>query len=192
MESLDNNWDVDNFDPQKMSAIIEDIHLCALRNDLNEGDELGNPPTNHWVVCLQISPTSSVMLDMAPGYGSDGLRGKIEVVTLSQPYTDETLRAFSFKPTKTLTIDQFLARISERGRQKFNFHSSWEGCRYWISVLMADWEEMQLVAPGSASSAKEVLMKYWVNPEGSYPREMHEGGFRGGSVTGQMNLRGRG
>lgn len=127
MEKLDNKWDVDGFDPLKISATVEDIHLCALRNDLNEGDELGNPPTNHWVVCLQTSPTSSVILDMAPGYGSDGLRGKIEVAALNQPYTDETL---------------------------------------------------QLVAAGSASSAKEALTKYWVNPEGSYPREMNEGFFR--------------
>lgn len=179
MKELDNNWDVDSFDPQRISAIIEGIHLCALRNELNEGDELGGPPTNHWVVCLQTSPTSSVMIDMVPGYGSDGLRGKIEVVTLSQPYTDETLRVFSFNPTKTLTTEQFFAHMSDRGRQKFNFHQSWEGCRYWISVLMADWEELQLVAPGSASSAKEALTTYWVNPEGSYPGEMNEGVSRG-------------
>lgn len=179
MERLDNNWDSDSFDPQKMTSTVEDIHLCALRNDLNEGDdELGNPPTNHWVVCLQTSLTSSVMLDMAPGYGSDGLRGKIEVSALSQPYTDETLRVFSFKPTQTMTTEQFLAYISEKGRQKFTFHPSWEGCRFWISVLMADWEELQLVAAGSASSAKEALTKYWVNPEGSQPREMNEGVFR--------------
>lgn len=178
MENLDNNWDLDGFEPREMSSTVEDVHLCALRNDLNEGDELGNPPTNHWVVCLQTSSTSSIMLDMAPGYGSDGLRGKIEVSALSQPYTDETLRSFSFKPTKTLTVEQFLAHISEKGRQKFTFHPSWEGCRFWISVLMADWEELQLLAAGSASSAMKALTKYWVNPGGSTPREMNEGIFR--------------
>ncbi|KAL1872359.1 hypothetical protein Daus18300_004329 [Diaporthe australafricana] len=178
MEELDGNWETDNFDPSTMSAPVEDIHLCALRNDLNEGDELGSPPTNHWVVCLQTSYDSSVMLDMVPGYGSDGLRGKIELAALNHRYTDETLRLFSFKPTETLTIGQLLAHISERRRQRFTFHPSWEGCRFWISVLMADWEELQLIAPGSAKLATEALTKYWINPEGSQPREMREGTFR--------------
>lgn len=52
MEELDSDWKTDNFDPGTMSAQAEYIYLCALRNDLNEGDELGVPPTNHWVVCL--------------------------------------------------------------------------------------------------------------------------------------------
>lgn len=40
-------------------------------------------------------PTSSTMLDTAPGYGDDGLRGKTGVSSLDQQYTDETLRVFS-------------------------------------------------------------------------------------------------
>lgn len=178
-EHLDGNWDTDNIDLGLLSTPLECIHVCALRNEFNEGDEEGNPPTNHWVVCLQNSNTSSVMLDMAPGYGGDGLRGKIEVASCDQRFTEETLRVFSYTPTKAMTVKDLMACISERGRQKYTFHPSWEGCRHWISVLMADWEELQLVANGSASSAKEALTKYWVNPEGSYPREMNEGVFRG-------------
>lgn len=118
------------------------------------------------------------MLDMVPGHGSDGLGGKIELAALNQRYTVETLRVFSFKPTEIVTLGQLLAHISEEGRQKFTFYPSWEGCRFWIFVLMVEWEELRLIAPGSAKLAKEALTKYWINPEGSQPREMREETFR--------------
>lgn len=182
MDNLDDNWDLDTFEGDKASAWaapVASIHICALRNELNEGDEYGSPPTNHWTLCLETTPTSSVMLDMAPGYGEDGLRGKIEVRSLDRPYTDETLRAFSFRPAATgTTVGRLLEHTCEKGRQKFTFHPSWEGCRFWISVLLADWEACGIVDVGSAHMAREALLKYWVNPEGSQPREMREGIFR--------------
>lgn len=89
-----NNWDLDNLAADNFTGTIDDIHLCALRNELNEGDEAGEPPTNHWAMCLQTTPLSSVMLGIVPGYGSDGLRGKIETSSLSKPYTEEPLKVF--------------------------------------------------------------------------------------------------
>lgn len=186
MDNLDDNWDLESFEGDRAStwaAPVAPIHICALRNELNEGDEYGSSPTNHWTVCLETetTPPSSVMLDMAPGYGEESLRGKIEVRPLDRPYTDETLRAFSFRPAATTTgttVGRLLEHMCERGRQRFTFHPSWEGCRFWISVLVADWEASGLVGAGSAHVAREALLKYWVNSEGSQPREMREGTFR--------------
>lgn len=59
-----NNWDLDKLESNDLSSMVEAIHLCALRNDFNEGDEVGEPPTNHWTMCLQHTITSCVMLDM--------------------------------------------------------------------------------------------------------------------------------
>lgn len=121
------NWDLDNFDTSSLPATVSTIHLCALRNDLNEGDEAGELPTNHWTMCLQLSPQSSVMLDMAPGYGSDGLRGKVETSSIGEPYTEETLRTFSFKPTKEITVGDVIRLVAERGRDAFSFSPSGRG-----------------------------------------------------------------
>lgn len=124
---------------------------------------------------------------MAPGYGDDGLRGKIQVKSLDSPYTHETLRKLTFKPSEGLTIGQLLTHISSKGRQKFSFHPSWEGCRHWLAVVLMDWEELGAIEAGSAAMAKEALGRYWVNPEGSmplpaevesYPRELREGTFK--------------
>ncbi|KAH6630355.1 hypothetical protein B0J18DRAFT_98639 [Chaetomium sp. MPI-SDFR-AT-0129] len=176
----ENNWDLDNLKTDDLNASIELIHLCALRNDLNEGDEAGEPPTNHWVLCLQNSATSSVMLDMVPGYGTDGLRGKIETTSLpSEPYTNETLHAFTYKPLRDVTIADVVHIISEKGRDQFTFSPEWEGCRFWLSVVIRDFEDVGLVEEGSAVKALEALRKYWINPEGSEPRVMREGCFRG-------------
>lgn len=54
------NFDLDNFDATAAQADLQAIHLCCLLNELNEGDEAGQPPTNHWVLCLQTSETSSL------------------------------------------------------------------------------------------------------------------------------------
>ena len=176
-----NNWDLDNLKSDDLDATIQAIHLCALRNDHNEGDEAGEPPTNHWVMCLQHSPTSCVMLDMVPGYGSDGLRGKIETASIhDKPYTDETLHAFSYKPSREVTIADVIQIINDKKRDQFNFSPEWEGCRFWLSVIMQEFEDANVVDKGSAKTALEALLQYWINPEGSEPRVMREGSFRGG------------
>ncbi|KAI1325085.1 hypothetical protein F5Y16DRAFT_378796 [Xylariaceae sp. FL0255] len=104
MANLDSNWDLDKFETSSAEVEVKQFHLCALSNDFNEGDEAGEPPTNHWVLCLEISQNSSVMIDMAPGYGRDGLRGKIEVASFDKRYTSETLRVFSFATLQTITV----------------------------------------------------------------------------------------
>lgn len=172
------NFDLDHFDATAAQADIQDIHLCCLRNELNEGDEAGQPPTNHWVLCLQIWDHSSVWFDMAPGYGSDGLRGKIGVLQLDATYTDETLHAFAYQPLRTVSIQDFMHLICENGRDAFDFSPEWEGCRFWMMVVMRDLEDAGWLEEGSADHAREALELYWRNPEGSEPRVMREGTFR--------------
>lgn len=172
------NFDLDNFDATAAQADLQAIHLCCLRNELNEGDEAGQPPTNHWVLCLQTSETSSLMFDMAPGYGSDGLRGKIGVLPLDEKYTDETLHVFTDQPLRTVNIQEFMQLVCENGRDAFDFSPEWEGCRFWLMVVMRDLEEAGWLEKGSADQAREVLELYWRNPEGSEPRVMREGTFR--------------
>ncbi|KAK3936361.1 hypothetical protein QBC46DRAFT_218212, partial [Diplogelasinospora grovesii] len=124
------NWDAENLRTTHLESDVQQIHLCALRNELNGGDGGGEPPANHWVLCLQVYfPSSSVTVDMVPGYGSDGLRGKIELTSLdNEPYTGETLRMLSFVPDVKI-------------RDAFDFSPEWEGCRFWMSTLINDLAE---------------------------------------------------
>lgn len=116
-----------------------------------------------------------------PRYGSDGLRGKIETASIhDKPYTDETLHAFSYKPSRKVTVADVIQIINDKKRDQFNFSPEWEGCRFWLSFIMQDFEDGNVVDQGSAKTALEALLQYWINPEGSEPRVMREGLFRGG------------
>ncbi|KAK7920108.1 hypothetical protein PG985_008130 [Apiospora marii] len=177
------NWDLEVSDDELQKAVVQRIHLCALRNEFNEGSD-DQPPTNHWVICLETAPSSSIMLDMAPGYGEDGLRGKILVTAIrDRAYTDETLRNFPYelldrdRQSPTTTAAEILRLIQARGRHKYTFSPEWEGCRYWISVVVDDLETEGIVGAGTAKEALEQLSQYWRCPDGSEAREMRKGGF---------------
>lgn len=68
--------------------------------------------------------------------------------------------------------------VCENGRDAFEFSPEWEGCRFWLTVVMQDVEDAGWLDKGSADQAKEALEVYWRNPEGSEPRVMREGIFR--------------
>ena len=118
------------------------------------------------------------MLDMAPGYGTDGLRGNIELTSLDESYTNETLHAFTYEPTRSMTVVNLVELINEKDRDAFNFSPEWEGCRFWLFVVMRDLGDADWVERETANTAYEALPKYWRNPEGQEPRIMREGTFR--------------
>lgn len=181
-----NNWDLDKFATDDLDATVQMIHLCALRNDLNEGDEAGEPPTSHWTMCLQHSPASCVMLDMAPGYGSDGRRGKVETTYVPQR------RAVHRRDAAAVLVQA----LSPRHRRARPPHHQREGegpvhllprmgrvpgsgclssCGTWKRT---GWSRQGRPPP----PWKRCTAHYWINPEGSEPRVMREGTFRGEQV----------
>ncbi|TGJ83758.1 hypothetical protein E0Z10_g4977 [Xylaria hypoxylon] len=164
-------------EPTAASERVRRFYLCALRNEFNEGDEAGEPPTYHWVLSLEISSESSIMIDMVPGCGSDGLRGKIEVTALNERYTHEVLEVFSFDSQEEVKVRDVIELIQNKGRQSFTFSPESEGCRHWLSVVMADLDAASWIPQGSAMVAYEALLKYWKNLKGYKPRAMIKGIF---------------
>ncbi|KAK8052555.1 hypothetical protein PG993_003940 [Apiospora rasikravindrae] len=171
---LDNNWDLD-VSNEALHVAVQKVHICALRNEFNEGED-DQPPTNHWVICLQTSPKSSIMLDIAPGYGEDGLRGKILVTLLDRSFTDETLRHFTYTPERPIEVKDILSIIQAKSRQAYTFSPEWEGCRYWISVVIDDLESEGILTDASKDALGKLSM-YWICPDGQEPREMRKGNF---------------
>lgn len=78
--TLNSNWDTDYFEDAEthLGEVVDKVFICAHKNENNDGDD-GQPPTNHWSTFLRINDEKSVELDMAPGYGTDGTRGKIVI-----------------------------------------------------------------------------------------------------------------
>ena len=149
---MDRNWDIDHFKNEDLHKQVVFIHLCAYINRSNTGDEDGNPPTNHWAAFLELQGKGSVRLDMAPGYGSDGLRGKLDMSSKPYQSTNNAIRSVSFEVAKGVTVQTIVDNINQNGRQKYTFTVEWEGCRFWVRTLISDLEAEGVVGEGSGDS----------------------------------------
>ncbi|KAI1506104.1 hypothetical protein F5X99DRAFT_404150 [Biscogniauxia marginata] len=175
---MDHNWDTDHFNNKDLTQKVLKIHICAYINDENSGDDDGNPPTNHWAVFLQLPGDSSVRLDMVPGYGSDGRTGKIDIASKEYEYTDKAIWMVTFAIAEGVTVRTIVRMINQNQRQKYTFTEEWEGCRYWIYVILADLEAAGIIEEHSSASAWGALSNYYINPTGFQPREVKQGTFR--------------
>ena len=129
---MNNNWDTDDFDLAHLTLPVIAVHICAYINRENEGDEDGNPPTNHWAAFLQFSDSSSVRLDMTAGYGSDGRRGKIEISSKDCVSTNNAIKTLSFPVNVHATVQTITDVINNKERERYTFTEEEERCRYWI------------------------------------------------------------
>jgi hypothetical protein len=175
---MDQNWDKDNFDNGDLSKPVIAIHACGYVNENNLGDEDGNPPTNHWAMFLELPGLQSVGLDMIPGYGSDGLRGKLEIASKKYQLTENAIRTISFPVAQGITVQRIVDVIATNKRQKYNFTEEMEGCRFWVYTIISDFEGAGIVDHGSGASALDAVSQYWRNPEGHEAREVKQGHFR--------------
>lgn len=175
---MNNDWDKDGLNSPDLSKIVTYIHICGYKNIENAGDDEGNPPTNHWASFLQLQNGGSVRLDMIPGYGSDGQRGKL--VVSSKPYdsTDNSIKTVTFSTLNAPTAKTITDLITQNGRERYNFTEVWEGCRFWIYTLISDLETAGIVSAGSRQETWEAVSNYWRYPSGSEPRTVARGAFR--------------
>lgn len=175
---MDNNWDTDKLEAADLAKAVTTIHLVAYTNENNEGDEDGNPPTNHWCTFLETPDHKSVRLDMAPGYGSDGLRGKIEISSKKYNCTSNNITNVTIRTSLGLTVQKIVDLVSQKGHQKYQFTPEWEGCRYWNYILISDLENAGYIVQGHAKEAFEAMSYYWIHPSGKEAREIKKGTFR--------------
>ncbi|KAJ6037305.1 hypothetical protein N7540_001584 [Penicillium herquei] len=140
------NYDTDVFNFADLESSVANIHIKALTNEENAGDEDGNPPTNHWIIFLELMGTRSalVMLDMSPGYGSDGQRGKIHLSSNPDAVTDQFIRSLSIPIKTQATFRTITDSIDSKGRDKYRFTAELEGCKFWIFTLISIWRLLVL------------------------------------------------
>ncbi len=148
------------------------------KNLNNQGDESGRPPTNHWVIFLQLrdSVANSVKVDMIPGDGADGLAGTVILDSKEYVVTNASIMTLTFKPTEPVTLQAIMDLIVKNKRDKYRFTDE-EGCRYWMYTLISDLEAGEILAQGSATTAWASISLYWRDPSGSEPRMVERGTF---------------
>ncbi|KAI3061994.1 hypothetical protein CBS147339_9964 [Penicillium roqueforti] len=174
---MNDNFDADYLNPKDLQAQVSHIHISGYINPNNEGDEDGNPPTNHWAAFLQFGDTGSVRIDMAPGYGDDGLRGKIDISSKSYTSTNNAIKTLTFTVEAYATVQTITELSILNGHDRYMFTEEWEGCRFWIYTFIEDLESAGLISEGSGQTAWETVSLYWQNPSGSEPRQILQGEF---------------
>lgn len=127
---------------------------------------------------LENPDRGSVRLDMSPGYGSDGLRGKIDLSSKTYQCTTNHVKKLTFPTSYGVTVKHVIDLVSRKGRQKYQFTEEEEGCRYWNYVFVSDLEHAGYIQAGSADTALDALSYYWVNPSGKEKRAVKKGTFR--------------
>ncbi|EQL00641.1 hypothetical protein G6O67_005491 [Ophiocordyceps sinensis] len=175
---MDGNWDLEGFDDDDRNKPVVRVNICAYVNEQNAGDDDGNSPTNHWAIFLELPKQHSVSLDMAPGYGSDGRRGKILVSSRRQQITDNAIRTLPFGVAQGTSVQTITNVISTNNRQKYTFTEEMEGCRLWVYTIISDLETARIVDPGSMALTWEEVSYYWRYPKGHEARAVKQGEFR--------------
>lgn len=142
-------------------------------------DDAGNSPTNHWTVFLAYgNGKNSVQLDMSPGYGDDGLRGKLIVKSSPLDVTENAIKILPLHPNDRRTVREILQLIASKQREKYVFTEEEEGCRFWVYTLTLDLEAAGFVPPGSAQSVWNAVSFYYHDPSGRpEPRPIKQGRF---------------
>ncbi|KAG6018012.1 hypothetical protein E4U54_007808 [Claviceps lovelessii] len=174
---MDNNWNQNHFKDEDLKKIVTHIHLCAYINSNNAGDE-EYPPTNHWVVFCETSSTHSVRINMGPGYGSDGLRGKITISSKTYIYTNNAHHRLSLPVNGRTKIQDIIRVINKNGLQRYQFNPKCEGCRFWTYTLISYLEQEGIIESGGANQAWNAVCYYYFDPSGYEKREVAEGTFR--------------
>jgi hypothetical protein len=153
------------------------VSLCAYANENNEGDENGRPPTNYWAAYLEISESKSVMLDMIPGDGSDGLTGMLIIESNPCLDTDKVIFKLTFPIIGCPTVDNLISLLIQKGGDRYKFTEAQQGCRYWNYTAVAQWESAGWLETGSADTAYLALSYYYRYPSGRDGNSMDIGTF---------------
>jgi len=174
------NFDTDDIKDEELATlvdIVDTVHIVGYDNMYNEGDKDGAKATNHWAMFLEIASDKSIRLDMYPGYGSDGQRGKVQVLYKEYNVTNTAIHNVTFPVVKAHTTAQTIVDvITSNGRERYKFVDD-EGCRYWVWTLICDLEAEGIIARGSSTTAQNAVSYYWDN-EGNYSlREVTKGTF---------------
>ncbi|KAI1753962.1 hypothetical protein F4782DRAFT_528892 [Xylaria castorea] len=174
---MDENWHQGGLDLRDLSREIITIYLVAYPSASREDDDEPFELSNHWCLFLEFENHQSVRLEVVPGYGSDGLRGKVRLTSKSHACTTNDICQMSFEVNCRVTLDDVVAIVQREGRQKYEFAPGWEGCRFWNSIFMQDLENYRIVPAGAANQAFGAMGWFYHSVRGGERKDIKLGLF---------------
>ncbi|KAF9778330.1 hypothetical protein BJ322DRAFT_1092718 [Thelephora terrestris] len=171
------NWGKSRFTFDHLKSPVARIHFVAHENVLDERDNPGERPTNHWTLFFTISDNLSVHVDAVPN--EPGRPGMIIPESENSAFAADAIHVASTNVPSGLTVEDLLGIIVDRRRDHYTFAPIGEGCRYWLSVISKDFIEAGVICEQESDAVIEALGMYWPSPSGSLsvPRPMARGTF---------------
>ncbi|KAI0861792.1 hypothetical protein F4860DRAFT_513585 [Xylaria cubensis] len=176
---MDQNWDRTGLKLADLSKQIISIHLIAYPSPSSEDGYEPFELTNHWCFFLEFKHEKSVRLEIVPGCGSNGLRGKVKLTSKTHACTTNDLCKLSFQVHGRLSLEEIIEIVQSKGRQRYQFAPGWEGCRFWNFTLMQDFEAHNIVSAGAANQALNSMAWFYHSVRGANRRDMKIGTFLG-------------
>ncbi|KAI0907483.1 hypothetical protein F4823DRAFT_602870 [Ustulina deusta] len=175
---MDHNWNQESLELADLSEQIIAIHLIAYPSPSRKDDDEPFELSNHWCFFLEFEHNKSLRLDMVPGDGSDGLRGKVRLTSKTHACTTNDICKVSFEVNGKLSLEDIIEIVQRGGRQRYQFAPGWEGCRFWNFIFIQDLEGHRIVPTGAANQAWDAMAWFYHSARGAERRDMKLGTFR--------------
>lgn len=169
-------WGTSSFRWTSLTKLVYNFHFVAHANESNMG-EANQLPTNHWSLFLTTGEQSSVHIDAVPNMG--GQPGMIILENKRYAVTNSGTYVVSMVAPARLTVGDVLSIIIENKRDRYIFHPTMEGCRYWLATLANDLAVNRVIDPQALQTVTTALGYYWPYPTGTVPspRQIYPGTY---------------
>ncbi|GBE81776.1 hypothetical protein SCP_0401490 [Sparassis crispa] len=153
------------------SAVVTKVHLACSPVDISNPDSI-----LHWAVSLELTETSSVIMDMIPA-GIDGRTGVLVVSSSQERILEHSVEPFTISTANTATVNDLLSVIIDKKRHQYKYDDSGSGCRYWCTVVVDDWEQQGLVTPGAHNELENHISQLSGKNPARVPMPVRKGTF---------------
>jgi hypothetical protein len=131
----------------------------------------------HWRISLVITRNKAIQLDMNP---VNFLTGCLIVKSISYLRSIKTITEFLVPLTLPISGQTLLDQIIGKGRDRYTFHESGGGCRYWCKIILSDVEAEGLVAAGSSEQLEAHIVALHSTQSSRFPYPEIQGTFHYG------------
>ena len=153
------------------SATAKQIFVCAHDDAFElEFDPNNDAPekVNHWAMYVQINAgkTKSVKIDMGVGDGAGVMNpnapvGLLEISGLEEEVPERVVKYNIVECNGTVTVNDLVSAVLESGYDKYDFHETAIGCRYWTKCALELFRDKGLIEEESSAAAIDGLAKAW-------------------------------
>ncbi|KZV63279.1 hypothetical protein PENSPDRAFT_590088 [Peniophora sp. CONT] len=161
-------WYTRSVSPSFLDTPVLSVRFIGHLSPQNAGGDLGEAPTNHWTMSLITSQEDSVNLDILPPDINKPAVIMLTAINKESTWKPEndSVRIVSADTIAEggTTIGGILGLIMSLNRDKYQYHESGEGCRFWMKTVAGDLAAAGVISADRAEEVAADIGYYWPDP----------------------------